>query len=95
MPFDPVSYRHGEGGSCRDGAPKRSAGPWVRAALLPIAFVVRHLVVRCVAIRQLRRLDDHLLRDIGIERAAIADAVDTMIATTNRHPQRRRFAAAL
>lgn len=31
-------------------------------------------------IRALQRVDDHLLRDAGIERAAIEDFVDTLIA---------------
>jgi uncharacterized protein YjiS (DUF1127 family) len=94
MPFDPVSYRQRGDGSCREGRRARSVGARAGATLLRVALAVRHFVVRCAAIRQLRRLDDHLLRDIGIERAAIADAVDTMIATAERHPQPRRIAAA-
>jgi uncharacterized protein YjiS (DUF1127 family) len=35
---------------------------------------------RRAIIRTLNRVDDHLLRDAGIERSAIEDFVDTLIA---------------
>jgi uncharacterized protein YjiS (DUF1127 family) len=44
---------------------RRIARPWRRAA----------------AIRDLARLDDRLLRDMGIERHAMDDAVDTLLET--------------
>jgi uncharacterized protein YjiS (DUF1127 family) len=77
MPFDPVSYTQPS-----RGRERQAVRAWTAA--LPLAKAVHQLVARAAAIRQLRRLDDRLLRDIGVERGNIADAVDEMLSAGGR-----------
>ncbi len=67
-----------------DPRPARSPIPEVApaprpATLPPLIHALRQWLTRRAAIRELDRLDDELLRDIGLERKAIPLAVDAML----------------
>ena len=72
MPFDSVS----DPSLPRAAAPQTRARHWTAA--LPLVATIRGAIARYAAIRQLRSLDDRLLRDIGLERGDIADVVESM-----------------
>jgi uncharacterized protein YjiS (DUF1127 family) len=55
--------------------------PWPARALAAALRRIARPWRRAAAIRDLSRLDDRLLRDMGIERHAIDEAVDTLLET--------------
>jgi len=71
-----------------------AAGGWaarrVAAAWRPLGRGLARVGARRRAIGELRRLDDAVLRDIGIERDAIPAVVDGLLAPQDETPARPR-----
>ena len=76
----------------------RAAVNWLRLVVLQSARFARRVAVehsRRNAIRQLQRLDDRMLRDMGIHRGDIESAVRNGVPARARRirPQERRYGA--
>ncbi len=74
---------------------------WLGGVVSDLAVAVAEHHRRRVAIRELTALDDHMLRDIGIERNRIRDVVNAQIgenvgARRDRHavPEAERYLVA-
>ena len=68
-------------------AQRRSLGIWTELSKMLNSF--RNSLERRRAIRELSRLPEHMLQDIGIERAQIAQAVDGTLEARSRATVRR------
>ena len=82
---------HDVHGSPKAGIPPLVEG-WspIRSILAIERFVLRLVHIyedrqkRRSAIRELRRFDDHILRDLGIERSQISEVADGQVAANRR-----------